>query len=97
MFRSGLALTATVVVALSAGVASAGDNPRSDNDYAGVKAVDYIRDALTEPANQTGKRSQNTQSQITGQSPHWRASIFDGRRTRATNGTGLNIFGALDR
>jgi hypothetical protein len=58
----------------------------------GVNAVEWIRNALANPDYdpQDRARARNYAPELEG-STHWRSSIFDGRRSRATTGTGLRL------
>lgn len=89
-------LLAAIAVLL---LATAGNGPRAAAQEAEgpldrvgrVNAVDYIRGLLEneqyDPRH--GERARNG-APLAGDE-HWRSSIFDGRRTRATQGTGLRL------
>lgn len=77
-----------VLAAFPAGGAAAQDGTL---ERAGeVDAAEYIRELLTsdnyDPRDR--QRALNGARQLDS---HWRSSIFDGRRTRATHGTGLRL------
>jgi hypothetical protein len=57
-----------------------------------VNAVDWIRGALANEQYdpQDRARARNYAPEIEA-GTHWRSSIFDGRRSRATSGTGLRL------
>ncbi len=57
-----------------------------------VNAVDWIRGALANQQYdpQDRARARNYAPEIEA-GTHWRSSIFDGRRSRATTGTGLRL------
>lgn len=56
-----------------------------------VDAVDYIRGLLANDRYDPADRERALNGAPMAGDAHWRSSIFDGRRTRATRGTGLRL------
>ena len=89
MPRIALAMT----VLLAAAAPAFGQETRGPLQQVGeINAAEYIRGILAnDPYNpQERERARNYQPEIEA-GEHWRSSIFDGRRTRATRGTGLQL------
>ena len=57
-----------------------------------IDAAEYIRGVLANDQYdpQDRERARNYQPEIEA-GTHWRSSIFDGQRTRATRGTGIRV------
>ena len=87
-----IALAASIVFLMLASAASGQDNRGPLEQVGEIDAAEYIRGILAnDPYNpQERERARNYQPEIEA-GEHWRSSIFDGRRTRATRGTGLQL------
>ena len=98
MPRTALAALALLLAAAAAPPAF-GQETRGPLEQIGeINAAEYIRGILANgPYNpQERQRARNYQPEIEA-GEHWRSSIFDGRRTRATRGTGLQLPNLPDR
>ena len=82
---------------LAAGGAAAQEADGALDRVGRIDAAEYIRSLLEndqyDPRDR--ERALNGARQLDQQ--HWRSSIFDGRRTRATRGTGLRLPDLTDR
>jgi hypothetical protein len=89
MPRRSFALIAALGILAAGGVAAQEEDGPLDR-VGQIDASEYIRSLLQndqyDPRDR--ERALNGARQI---DPHWRSSIFDGRRTRATRGTGLRV------
>lgn len=88
MPRPMLALLAAALLAAGSAAAQEADAPL---DRIGrIDAAEYIRGLLANDRHdpRDRERALNGAQQF---DQHWRSSIFDGRRTRATRGTGLRL------
>ena len=89
MLRRSLALLAIFAV-LAAGGAAAQESGEPADEGGRINAAEYIRGLLQNDSYdpRDRERALNGAHQLES---HWRSSIFDGRRTRATRGTGLRL------
>jgi hypothetical protein len=94
MPRLALAL---VLIAVAGGATAQED--RSVLETIGdIDAADYIRGVLANDRyDPRDRQSALGDSDITSVTPHWRSTIFDGRRTRSTRGTGIQLPDLIDR
>jgi hypothetical protein len=95
-FAASLALLVAVV---TAGPPASGQENRGPLEQIGdIDAAEYIRGVLANDQYdpRDGERARNYAPEIEA-GEHWRSSIFDGRRTRATRGTGLQLPDVPDR
>lgn len=92
-------------LALLVAVAAVTAVPAQESDERGplkqignIDASEYIRGVLANDRYDPGDRARarNYQPELEA-SEHWRSSIFDGRRSRATQGTGLTLPDLPDR
>jgi hypothetical protein len=85
-------LAAAALAAAAAGLASAQENRGPLQQIGEIDAAEYIRGVLSndryDPEDR--ERARNYAPEIEA-GEHWRSSIFDGRRTRATRGTGIRL------
>lgn len=88
-----LAALAVVLVAAAGSVpgASAQEADGALDRVGQVDAVDYIRGLLENDQYDPRDRERARNGAPLAGDEHWRSSIFDGRRTRATQGTGLRL------
>ena len=86
---------AAVVIASTLGAAAGGAaalETEAPLDRLGrMDAVDYIRGLLDSDGYDPRDRERALNGAPIASDQHWRSSIFDGRRTRATRGTGLRL------
>ena len=87
-----IALAASLALALAA-TAATGQESRGPLERIGdIDAAEYIRGLLANDSYdpRDRERARNYAPEIEA-GEHWRSSIFDGRRTRATRGTGIRL------
>lgn len=89
---------ACMITATIATGASAQESRGALEQVGEINAAEYIRGILANDRYdpQDRERARNYQPEIEA-GEHWRSSIFDGRRTRATRGTGLQLPNLPDR
>jgi hypothetical protein len=87
-----LALLVAAAAYFAAGLASAQEDRGALEQIGDIDAAEYIRGVLAnEPYDpQDRERARNYQPELEA-GEHWRSSIFDGQRTRATRGTGIRL------
>lgn len=82
----------------AAGFASAQEDRGPLQQIGEIDAAEYIRGVLAnddyDPRDR--ERARNYAPEVEA-GTHWRSSIFDGRRTRATHGTGITLPDLVDR
>ncbi len=95
MPRLRLAVPLAILVAaasLAAGPSSAQETRGPLQQIGDIDAAEYIRGVLAndryDPRDR--ERARNYAPELEA-GTHWRSSIFDGQRTRATHGTGINL------
>ena len=95
-FLAAASLAAALLAAGSG--ASAQERQGSLEQIGDIDAAEYIRGLLDNDRYdpQDVERARNYQPEIEA-GEHWRSSIFDGRRTRATRGTGIRPPDLIDR
>ena len=86
--RHALAAIA-IVAATTAGAAA--QQAASPPDGGGFNAAAYIRGLIENDRYDPRDRERAINGGHVAADPHWRSSIFDGRRTRATRSTGLRL------
>jgi hypothetical protein len=98
MSRIALAASLALLIATAAAGASAQEDRGPLQQIGDIDAAEYIRGVLANDRYdpQDRERARNYQPEIEA-GEHWRSSIFDGRRTRATRGTGLRLPDLTDR
>jgi hypothetical protein len=93
-----IALAASLACLMLASAATAQEDRGPLEQIGDIDAAEYIRGILAndryDPRDR--ERARNYAPEIEA-SEHWRSSIFDGQRTRATRGTGIRLPDLSDR
>lgn len=85
--RHALAALALIAAATTGAAAQEAAMPEKGR----LDAVEYIRGLIRNDSYDPRDRERALNGGREAAEAHWRSSIFDGRRTRATRGTGLRL------
>ena len=92
LLAAPLALLVAAAAPFAAGSAAAQENRGPLERIGDIDAAEYIRGVLAndqyDPEDR--ERARNYQPELEA-GTHWRSSIHDGQRTRATRGTGIRL------
>ena len=99
MPRTAIAASLTFLIAATMAAGALAQDSRTPLEQIGdIDAAEYIRGILAnDPYDPRARQRARNYAPEVEAGTHWRSSIFDGRRTRATRGTGLQLPDLINR